>query len=87
MSESAPAQQKKDGREWTTPEQKAYLESRLPGYSVSRSTDQRANWFDGELAKYFAQFPTLPVTELEKLQHPNWSSILEKQKEERAVSI
>jgi len=76
----------KDDREWTTPEEKTYLQSKQAEYSMARDKKVLKAWFTVELKVYFDKFPTQPVTEYEKLNKgSNWS-FKDKRAMEDAVS-
>src|SRR6266403_5970775 len=77
----------KDGREWTTGEQRAFLESSQAGYSTAKCVkDGLKSWFDQTFQIYFTKFPTSPVTGEEKLIHPDCTTTDVKRGFEEAVS-
>jgi hypothetical protein len=64
----------KDEQEWTTPEEKVYLQSKQAEYSMARDKKTLKAWFTVELKAYFNKFPMQPVTEEEKLKKgSSWS--------------
>ena len=64
MPRLAPTQKKdrEDQREWTTPQQKAYLNCLRPSSAKAREKGDTKAWYNIELAAYFAAFPTGVVT-------------------------
>ena len=68
-----PQKKKKDHREWTTPDQKAHLQSRQGGYGDAQKAKTVSGWFSIELEIYFNKFPTQPITAEERNKHPNWT--------------
>jgi hypothetical protein len=86
-ADRASTQPKKDEREWTTFEQKAYLQSKQTSYAEARDAGNLRVWFFFELNEYFKVFPTLPVTVGEGVLHgPSWTMGQKRQHEEK-VSV
>jgi hypothetical protein len=80
-------QKKKDEREWTSLEQKAHLQSRQDAYATARDQKTLQAWFSVELAAYFENFPTLPVTVGEGVVHgPAWTTQDKRLMEEKVRS-
>jgi hypothetical protein len=80
------ARPKKDGdqREWTTQEQKTYLQSMQPEYTTAIQTKTHRSWFVILLANYFERFPTQEVTEKETLlKGKDWGHRDKRKSEER----
>lgn len=70
----APGGKKKDGREWTTQEQKAYLRSKQGGYAHAKVAGKTpSRWLEVELKNWFEKFPTEPISERERAIYPDWS--------------
>lgn len=64
----------RDDREWTSPEQKAHLQSRQDNYIEAREKKVLQSWSNLEFALYFHAFLTEPVTEEEKfMMGQSWS--------------
>jgi hypothetical protein len=79
--------QKKDDREWTTAEQKEHLLSKQGGYATARQQGRLKTWFGIEMVMYFAKFPTLPVTEEERLIRGGDWTLQHKRNVEESVSL
>ena len=63
-------QNKTDRREWTTPEQKTYLQSKQVGYGIACNQKKLSAWLSIKLQTYFELFPPGPVTVKENMDHP-----------------
>jgi hypothetical protein len=76
---------KKDGREWTTPEEKLYLLSRKEEYCLLRRNNQttQTEWITDEYGRFFSKFPTKPLTTEDQTK---FTTIEDKKKFEKRVS-
>jgi hypothetical protein len=82
----APTKKKgKDGREWTTTEQKNHLLARRSAYTQAQATKTLRYWLSVELEIYFQTFPTQPVTVEEGIKH-GWTE-QKKRLHEENVSV
>jgi hypothetical protein len=64
---------KKDDREWTTDNEKTYLESKQAEFRAAKVHNGLPAWYFTELKKYFLLFPTKGVTKRELMDHPKWT--------------
>ena len=86
MPKSAPKKPIKDEREWTTPEQKAFLQSKMDEYVSAREKKTVPAWLRVTYKEYFALFPTLEITVGDASVHGKTWTFREKHLYEEKVS-
>lgn len=88
MSQPLPTEPPKgDAREWTSPEQKSFLQLRIPAFQTVRGTRAAKGWLAIQLRDYFDKFPVKAVTPEDQYKHGSGWTIAKKHELEAKVSL